>query len=395
MHKNYLKHFQLNPEITFLNHGSFGACPYKILEKQIEFRNKLEREPVQFFTKEFEHLLDASLKVLADFMGASFDDIVFIRNTTSGINTVLRSFNLKQGDEVIVTDHEYNACRNVLDFLSKKQRFDIVVAKIPFPLDNSNQVTQILTSCITKKTKLLLIDHITSSSALIFPIEEILKSFNERNIDVLVDGAHAPGMLDLDMKKLKPAFYTGNCHKWMSAPKGVAFLYVREDKQDIIQPLSISHGYNSKRLDKSRFKLAFEWTGTEDYSPYLCIPILLEFFNKLINGGLEQIKKDSKKKIINARDYLCDSMEIEAPAPDNMIGSMVSLILPEQLDLGEAKDPRSHDPLQELLYKRYKIEVPVISLPAIGKKLLRISAFIYNNEEDYIMLSQALKEISR
>ncbi|HZI30862.1 MAG TPA: aminotransferase class V-fold PLP-dependent enzyme, partial [Candidatus Binatia bacterium] len=247
----------LDREITFLNHGAFGACPRAVLQFQQEMRIRMERQPLQFLVRDLEPLLDQARKRLASFVGGNAENLVFVSNATAGVNTVLRSLSFKRGDELLVTDHEYNASRNALDFVAKPTGARVVTAKVPFPLKSEEEIIAAILERVTPRTRLALLDHATSQTGLIFPVERLVRELTARGIETLIDGAHAPGMVPLDMKKLGATYYTGNCHKWLCAPKSAAFLYVQRDRQKSIRPLVISHGANSPRKDRSRFQIEF------------------------------------------------------------------------------------------------------------------------------------------
>ncbi|MBD2103297.1 aminotransferase class V-fold PLP-dependent enzyme [Leptolyngbya sp. FACHB-261] len=379
----------LDPAITFLNHGSFGACPKAVLAVQQELRLRLEQEPVRFFVRDLGDLLAEARQALAEFIGADPEALTFVPNATTGVNTVLRSLRFEPGDELLVTNHEYNACCNALNFVAAQTGAQVVVASIPFPLESSEQVVAAVLSQVSARTKLALLDHITSQTGLILPLEQLVKALTERGVETLVDGAHAPGMVPLNLQSLGATYYTGNCHKWLCAPKGAAFLFVQPERQAEIHPLAISHGANFPLLDRSRFRLEFDWTGTTDPTSYLCVPEAIRFMGALLPGGWPQLMVQNRAKVLAARRLLSDALSIPLPCPDEMIGSLATLPLPDgSTEL--PKPPLYLDPLQEALMDSFGIEVPVISWPARPKRLLRISAQLYNTPAQYQLLAKAL-----
>jgi isopenicillin-N epimerase len=385
------EHWLLDPEITFLNHGSFGATPLAVLAYQDECRSRMEREPVRFLVRELEPLLDEVRGQLGRFIGADPEGLAFVTNATAGVNAVLRSLKLESGDELLVSTQEYNACRNTIDYVAARSGATVNVADIPFPIDGADTVAERIVERVTSRTRLLLIDHITSQTALIFPIERIVAEMNARGIDTLVDGAHAPGMIPLDLRATGAAYYAANLHKWVCAPKGAAFLYVRQDRRAGVRPTSISHGANSERTDRSRFHLEFDWTGTFDPTAWLAVGEALRFVPSLVAGGWPAIMRHNHALALWARDILCDALNIEKPAPDEMLGSMAAVPVPD----GKPTDKPSvfGDALQDALLERYKIEVPVVPWPHPPKRLLRVSAQLYNQVEQYDRLAAALREI--
>lgn len=384
--------FPLDPAVTFLNHGSFGSCPLPVLELQTELRARMERQPVRFFVRELEGLLDAARQELARFVDADLDDLCFVRNASTGVNAVLRSLLLQPGDELLVTDQEYNACRNALDYVAGKSGARAVPVPVPFPLASPEQVVEAVLSRVSDRTRLCLIDHVTSQTALVFPVERIVQELARRGVDTLVDGAHAAGMVPLSLRRLGAAYYTGNCHKWLCAPKGAALLHVRRDRQQALVPTVVSHGWNAPRADRSRFRLLFDWTGTEDPTPYLCVPAALRFLSSLLPGGMAALRERNRALCLHGRRLLCAALRIPAPCPEEMIGSMASVPLPPSPPDLPPRSPFDLDPLQDALLETHGIEVPVIPWPASASpgRLLRISAQIYNREEDYERLARAL-----
>jgi len=386
------RHWTLDPDIAFLNHGSFGACPAPVQAVQQQLRDRIERQPVQFFVRDLEGLLDEARASLATFLGADADDLALVPNATTGVNAVLRSLNLNPGDELLTTNHEYNACRNALEFVAERAGATVVVADIPLPLASSQQAAAIILDAVTPRTRLALLDHITSQTALILPIEELTTALAELGIPVLVDGAHAPGMVPVDLNKLGAAYYTGNCHKWLCAPKGAGFLHVRKEYQESVRPAIISHGANSTRPDRSRFLAEFDWTGTTDPTAALSVPAALEFMGSLLPGDWDAVRERNHSLALAARSLLCTELDLEPLCPDDMIGAIASLPLPP----GSGEPPSSPlyaDPLQDTLLERYSIEVPVIPWPAAPQRLVRISAQVYNTLDEYQRLADALREV--
>lgn len=387
----FARHWDLDPEVIFLNHGSFGACPRVVLDHQQELRRQMEAQPLRFLYHELEARMDEARRPLAELIGCDADDLAFVPNATAGVNTVLRSLTFEAGDELLVTDHEYNACRNALDFVAERSGARIVVAQIPFPIADAQQVVDRVLAKASDKTRLCLIDAVTSPTGMVLPIEDIVAKLNERGIDTLVDGAHAPGMLPLDLAAMGVAYFTGNCHKWLCTPKGSALLFVRRDRQDEIRPLSISHGANSSRTDRSRFRIEFDFTGTNDFTALMGVPEAIEFLRGLLPGGLPALREHNHLLALQGRDLLCDAFGSKPPVPDAMIGSLASIVLPASREplVGTA----GVDPLQIALWEQHKIEVPVMRWPHPELRLLRISPQIYNSLEQYEYLAEAIQTL--
>jgi len=401
----------LDPGVRFLNHGSYGACPREVLAEQTALRERMERQPVQFF-RDLEGLLDGARRSLAALLGADADDLGLVPNATTGVGCVLRSLEFSPGDELLTTDHAYNSCKNSL-LLATRQGARLVVAAVPFPLEDPQQVIDAIRAALTPRTKLALIDHVTSATGLVFPIAAIVSLLQARGIDVLVDGAHAPGMIPLALDSLGAAYYAGNCHKWLCAPKGSGFLHVRRDRQrptapgaaardsalppglrelPAILPWTISHGLNSARSDRSRFRLLWDQLGTLDATPWLCLPRALQFLSGLFPGGLVELHGRNRTLALEGQRMLCEALGIARPAPAEMLGALASVPLPDR-PAEQRPHPAgaSQDPLSLHLLERHQIEAPVFAWPDSKKRLLRISAQAYVQPAELAALAGALK----
>ncbi len=343
----------------------------------------MEREPVSFLLREIEGLLDGARLEIARFVGADAQDLAFVTNATAGVNTILRSLALGPGDEILFHDQGYPACRNAMEHLAERGGARIVTAHIPFPIEDPTQVVAAMLGAITPRTRLAVIDHVTSPTGLVWPVDEVVRGLADRGIDTLVDGAHALGMLPLDLNRLHAAFWVGNAHKWLCAPKGAAVLHVRRDRQAAIHPLVISHGARSERRDRSRFQLEFDWTGTGDPTAALAIPAAIRFLEGLRPGGIAALRDSNRGLVLGARRLLCETLGIEPPTPESMIGSLAAVPLPP----GEAAT------LHGALFERHAIEVPVFAWPAPPGRLLRVSAQAYNSPEQYERLAACLPRL--
>ena len=381
----------LEPNTVFLNHGSFGASPIAVLEEQDRIRNKMEEDPVYFVERKMKNLWEESIFELSRFLNADPEGMVFVTNATMGVNTVLRSLKLSPGDEIIVTDHAYQACRNAIDFVTGRSGARTVIVRIPFRVVDESEIVEPILSGVTSRTVLAMIDTVSSPTGIRMPFESLVYQLQDRGVDVLVDAAHGPGIVPLNISKLNPAYITGNCHKWLCTPKGSAFLHIRDDKRMKISPLNIGHGYSSDLPVAEKFRFEFDWSGTRDPSPWLCIPFSIEYLGSQIKGGWEGIMTKNKKMILQGRELLCEALGTTPPTPDHMISSMSSVEFPWE---GEVlPSPPNGEPTHNLLYDEYRIQVPVISWPIHCTKYIRISAQIYNSKEEYEYLSESLKSI--
>lgn len=395
MPSEFAQHWTLDPAVASLNHGSFGAVPRPVLAAQQAWRDRMEAEPVLFFAHDLEQALDAARAALGAFVGADPDDLAFVPNATAATNAVLRSLRFEAGDELLTTDHAYNAVRNAMEYLAERDGASVVIAAVPFPGTSPESALAAVLAAVTPRTRLAVLDHITSATGLILPIAELVAELTDRGIETLVDGAHAPGQVALKVPKIGATYYAANLHKWVCAPKGSGFLWVRPDRQAEIRPLAISHGANSPRRDRSRFRVEFDWTGTSDPSAYLAVPEAIRFGEGLLSGGWAALRDRNHGLAIAGRDLLCAALGVPLPAPDGMIGTMASVPLPIERSPGQVQGVELYDdPVHDHLAK-LGMQVMVTPWPQRPdgrpwRRLVRISAAAYNDLDQFQQLAGAL-----
>ena len=379
----------LDPGVLHLNHGSFGATPAAVVEAQQGIRERIELNPTRFFLEgEYQERLDQARRAVAHFVGADEAGLVFVTNATAGVNAVLRSLepSLEPGDEILVTDHEYNACTNAAIVSASRAGAVVTTAAVPFPLEHEREVVDAVLAAVTERTRILLIDAVTSATGLVLPVAELVARL-EPDVRVLVDAAHAPGMIDFDVSQLGASYVTANCHKWMCSAKGAAFLWVRPDRRDDVYAAVISHGYNGGwPTEGGHLHAQFDWTGTHDPSAWLTVPDALTAVEAMHADGWPGVRNVIRERCLQGRERLVEALGIEPPAPGDMIGAIASVPLPPADNPGSA----IFDPLMGALRDRHGIEVPVFTWPAPPERVLRISAHLYNQQGDYDRLAEAL-----
>ena len=384
-------HWSIDPSITFLNHGSFGATPTPVLDDQAAWRARMEAEPVLFLDRELSGLLANARRALGALLGADEDDLAFVPNVTTGINAVVRSLRFGRGDELLATDHEYNATLNVLREVAGRDGTRLVLAHVPFPIRTSDQVTDAVLAAATPRTRLALISHATSPTAAVFPVGTLVRELQARGIEVLVDAAHAPGMVPVDLDATGAEYTAGNLHKWICAPKGSGFLHVRRDRRDLIRPVVTSHGANGEAPGRDRFRAEFDWTGTGDPTPYLAVPAAIRFLDALRPGGIAQLMAERRELTLTVRDRLCEALHVDPPLPDSMVGTMTAIPVP----------PGTPNDLQARLFNDHRIEVPVAEWPVRAARdagsrpvrVLRVSVAPYTDTGDVELLVNALADL--
>lgn len=380
--------FLIHPDVVFLNHGSFGACPLPVFEVYQAWQRELEAQPVEFMGRRVDTLLDEARLALGNYLHCHADDLVYIPNATVGMNTIARSIPLQAGDEILATDHEYGAVDLLWQFICEKTGATYIRQPMPLPFTTSEAFIDRFWSAVTPRTKVISISHLTSPTALIFPIEEIIKRARQAGIYTVIDGAHAPGQLNLNLTELDPDFYTGNCHKWLSAPKGAGFLYVRRDLHDMIDPLVISWGYqpsNGKSLGgglilssaTTRLVQQNQYQATRDVSAYLSVPAAIQFQSE---HNWDDVRARCHALAVETRKRVAELTELPIIAPEFWLGQLFTASLPETIDPNLFK---------ARLYDEYRIEAPIVVWN--NKPYIRVSFQGYNTQADADALIDALK----
>jgi isopenicillin-N epimerase len=378
--EDWKPHFLLESDVHFLNHGCFGACPRSVFEEYQRIQLELERQPVRFLGREFRERMAGARTTLAAYLGADAEDLTYVPNATIGLNIVARSLNLQPGDEVLSTDHEYGAIDRMWSFVCGQVGAHYVRAPISVPIVSTEDVVEQIWSQVTERTRVLFLSHITSFTALILPIEPLIAKAREAGILTVIDGAQAPGVIPLDLDALGADAYSGNCHKWMMAPKGSGFLHVRRDVQHLIDPLVVSWGWESDEPSGSRFVDHHEWQGTRDISAFLSVPAAIRFMEEhdwpTVAKQCSNLLRDFIPRILAATGQAALS-----PATSDWYTQMASFAVPTENCQG----------LKTQLYDEYKIEAPVFRWN--NQTFLRISVNAYNTAEDLNCVVDALKSL--
>jgi len=387
--------WRLDKNLVFLNFGSYGGCPDDVLAAHDDYRARVERDPVRFFKVDLERLLDGVREKVAPFVGCRPQDLAPIRNATIALATIFFATPFREGDEVVTNNHEYSSGTNELARLAARTGLRVVTAEIPFPITDPALAADAIIGAITPRTKLVVMSHVTSCTSLVMPVERVIAECRARGVDILIDGAHAPGQIDLNIEKLSPTYYVGSFHKWMCAPKGTGFLWVRPDRQAAVRSAMLSSRASKVRDDRPLFLRDFDYMGTDDYTGMLCVPHAIDAMAKMIPGGWEEIRRRNRSLVLEAREAVCAMAGLRPACPDSMVGSMVSLPLPEADSSLSGRATLYDDPLQDALLERHRVQVPIWRLgegtPANpGVRIIRLSAQLYNSIEQYRYLGEAL-----
>ena len=382
--------FQLEPTIAYLNHGSFGACPRRVLEAQDAHRQAIEHNAMRFYIDDIWPKIDRSRQALGELINADAQDLVFVSNATSGVANVIANIDLRAGDEVIVSRFEYPACINNLRRACEQAGAKLVVVDLPWnPIDEDSAFEAIM-SKVTDRTLLVMFSLITSATAVRLPVERLIAELEGRGVETLLDAAHGPGCVPMDIKAWNPTYCTGNAHKWLCSAKGCAFLYVRKDKQDGFRPVILSNdAYDLepalKRSDRSAFNHEFDYIGTDDRTPMLVVADAIEVLGSFFEGGIEELMAHNRAMCLKARDLLCKAFGTEPLVPDSMLGPLAVVDIPSP-----GMDPRES---YRALVNEYKIESMIVPNPGGDTPMVRVSPQVYNSIEQYEYLAGAIKDV--
>lgn len=393
----------LEPGLTFLNHGSFGATPRAVLEHQSRLRARLEADPVRFFVRDLEGLIDENRAAAAGFLGCRADDLVFVTNATQAVATVLANVepHLRPGDELLYTGHEYPACMNALRRTASRTGAVTAMAPLPWPARSEAALVEAVLSRVTPRTRLLLVSHVTSPTGLVLPLDRIVPDLEARGVRCLVDGAHAPGLVaGLDLTRLGASYYTANLHKWLCTPKGCGVLHVRPDRQgEGFRPLALSNNAERPKPGRKHLLTEFDYVGTADPTAWLCVAEAIRVVGGMAPGGWPEVMRRNRELCLRARRLLCGELGVEPPAPESLLAALATIPLPTEPDPARrarlaARPSANHDALWDRLLDQWRIQVPVWSIPTDDppRRLLRVSAQLYNTIEQYQYLAAALRE---
>ncbi len=370
--------FLFSPDIIFLNHGSFGACPRPVFEDYQRWQRELERQPVEFLGRRFDDLMRAARESLAQYVNCDADDLVYVPNATTGLNIVARSLQLNAGDEIVTTDHEYGALNRTWEFLCEKSGAVYKRVPIPIPVTTPEDFIERVWSAVTPRTRVLFLSHITSPTALLFPIQELVRRARESGILSIIDGAHTVGQIPLDLRALDADVYSSNCHKWLCAPKGSAFLYVRRAMQNQIEPLVVSWGWHPEKITATRFVQEQEWQGTRDIAAYLATPRAIQFLQE---QDWDTVRAECHALALYTQQKICAQFGLEPLSTPEWFAQMVTIPLP----------PCDRERVKTRLYDEFRIEVPIIEWN--GRQFVRVSLQAYNARVDVDALADALAKM--
>ncbi|MBL4697799.1 MAG: aminotransferase class V-fold PLP-dependent enzyme [Phycisphaerales bacterium] len=379
--------FPVQKGLIQLNNGSYGCCPEVVGTAQRELQRRLEADPVRFFKSDLEFYSDDTRAALGKFVNVRAEDLVLVSNGTFAVATVLNNLELSPGDEILVTDHEYAATMNELGKICRATGAKVVIAKVQFPAVTPEMAIDSVVGAMTERTKLVMVSHIASASALVLPVKEIVAEANERGILSFIDGAHTPGQIALDIGDIDPTWYAASCHKWLATPKGTGFIYSSPTHQDGFKPMVLSCREHEKRDDRKAYLCDFDYVGTNDYTGNLVVPVAIEHMGSQLPGGWDELRQRNHDLVVHGSKLICDAIGIEQVVPESMIGTMVGIPLPGVCEPGSLMG----EGLWDRLYLNHGIQVPIWDLPGVHARVMRVSGQLFNTIGDFEVLAGAMK----
>jgi isopenicillin-N epimerase len=383
--------WHLRPDIVHMDHGSSGACPTEVLEYANGLRWELDRGSPEFFLSSWSPHHRRSKEALARFVNADYNELLLTPGSTLGLNIVTQSQQFQPGDELLTTNHAYSSVIMLLKHMANRDGAKVVIAKVPFPVASPDEILESILSCVTERTKFAIIDHIVSRTGLVFPIKRIVQELAKRGVETLVDGAHGPGQVQVDLHDIGAAYYTTSCHKWMCAPRGVGFMWARQDRITRLKPLIIArsgHWRDSAGGAYTRLEHTFEWNGCHDPSGVHSIPKIIDFLETAVPGGHAAMVKRNHDLAVEARKRVLEILDIESPCPEDMIANMATFPLPDSV----LPEKLGILPLCQTLWEKERAEIQCYHWPAYPKRIFRFSVQLHNSLEQYIWLAGKIKK---
>lgn len=373
--------------VDYLNHGSYGFVPQPVRDSYLQHSNAMLDNPMHYLCDAYDAYFTQNHQAISTLMHCAPQDVVLVQGATEGVNAVFKSLALTgqitAGDQLLRTSHGYNACNNVLHSIAQQTGAQVVVAEVPFPLQHEDEVVEAILAAVTPKTKYALIDHIPSNTALLFPVARIVRELKAHGVECLIDGAHACGMVDVDVPALGAAFYVGNGHKWLGAAPGVGFLYVRPDLQHLIEPVTMSHGYNDTNPNKSLFQKQFAYNATRNYAPWFTLHTAITTLNDLHPYGLFALMEDNRQLVAHGYHLLLDALGQKPYAPDDMLTTMATVLVPA------GPQPNSHVAMRHYIRDHFNMVMQVVPYSST-ERVVRLSAHAYNQPAQYEKAAHAV-----
>ncbi len=382
----------VEPGLTMLNGASYGCVPEVVRDAQRELHRRIELDPVRFYKFDLERYCDDARQAIARLVNCDASDLALVPNGTFAMSSVILNLPLQPGDEIVVTNHEYQATINELTRVCARSGARLVVARVPFPGTTDDNALAAIEEAISPRTRLVICSHIASATSVLFPVERIVRAVRERGVDILIDGAHGPGQVTIDLHAMRPTYYAASCHKWLGASKGTGFLYADPERQKLIKPAVMSCRTHLSRPERKAFLCDFDYVGTEDPTGNLVLPVAIEHLSAQHPGGLAGLQKRNHEIVMQGARLVADAAGVAMPVPEPMVPSMVSLPLPVP-EGGVKKGAMYDDSLWDALRNEHRIQAPCWALAGVAPRLMRVSCQWHNSIADFERLAEVLPRL--